>query len=706
MKKFITSLMLIFSGIVISAQPLWKNITDTHYTKKAIIDGQKIWIASQGGLICIDQFTSDTSFYNHANSDIPFTDISDLCIDQQGRLWLASEWTGIACKDGDNWTAYNTNNTPLPNNRVFSITCDSQGTIWAGFLRNLVKFDGTNWTSYDLDFTGISSYGPDCIAIDNSDRVLFSIFGLWVFDGDIFTHYDTTNSPLQDNRISCLKSFPDGKTWIGHPYNGLTITDFTNWEVYDTLVSGKQLYQVTAFDRTPDGNYWLGTYQGDLYFKDNNEWSLIYAEAPADTIRYISHLEADYNNNLYINCSNFIKFNGESWFNVNTSESVFHGNTIQDIFHASDHTTWIANYSGMTSFLNNQISNQNSDDSTSYLSTFCYAQDRNGKMYVAHQYGISVFENNTWHRLTIPGNSLFSFHSGNNMCFDLNNNLWIANYPGVVMFDGTNATYYSPNYNNFPNAVIYCIDIDHDGNVVAGFNGGIAIWDGSTWTTKMLVNPPNTDVIIYDIAVKGSDIWLASRAGLIKYNGTDWEYFTPENCPLTEEFVPTLDFDSNGVLWMINGNGNLVRYDGQNWDILTYFETGMLYGAQRTLRIDHLNNIWLGGISCAISIYNENGIFLNVPKPPQTITKEQILQLVYPNPTSGEIKIRYKLPNNQPVYSIIITDLQGKSIDSFQLNTREGTCQYNAEKLSSGQYFISVSNGRSILSSTKVQVVR
>jgi ligand-binding sensor domain-containing protein len=705
MKNQLTLIIIVLSSLITNAQQTWKNISDTQFVSVIVPDGTKIWMASKGGLMCIDKINGDTTFYNNANSDMPFTEVSGMCLDINGRLWLSSAGGGIACKDGDEWTPFNTTNTPLPNNRAFSITSDSQGIIWAGLSNYLVRFDGVNWTTFGLDTLGGSTLFPMVLGVDKDDRVLLGSGGLRAFDGHNYVIYDTANSPLQDNRISFIKTFPDGKTWIGHPFNGLTVTDFTNWEVYDTLVPGVELLKVYAFDRTSDGNYWLGTYNGELYHFDGSNWSLRFAESPVDSLQYIYALAVDESDNLYISALQSSMFDGDSWEVINTAESNFRGNVVQGIFHASDNSAWIANYEGMTRIQGNQISNYKDDDLSTYLSTTCYAEDNDGKIYTAHYNGVSLFINNSWVRLNIPPHNLFgSFHI-NDMCFDEGNNLWIASYPGLIKFDGTDATYFSPYLNNFPEYEVRCLDIDMNGNIIAGVNDGIVIQNGNGWITRIIPDPPYSDLKVWDIAVKNNDLWLGTSSGLVKYDGSEWVIFHPENSPMPDYSVRALDFDSNDNLWFTNGFNNLAKYDGQNFEIITYFESGMLGGPHNRLRIDNHNNIWFGGYNCAITVYNENGIYLNAEEIDAKQPAQDIISLVYPNPTSGEINISYKIPDNQSEWTLLITNLQGKRIDCLKLYKNETMLTYDASKLSSGMYLISISDGTKTIS-TKIQIVR
>ncbi|MDY0027268.1 MAG: T9SS type A sorting domain-containing protein, partial [Lentimicrobium sp.] len=133
----------------------------------------------------------------------------------------------------------------------------------------------------------------------------------------------------------------------------------------------------------------------------------------------------------------------------------------------------------------------------------------------------------------------------------------------------------------------------------------------------------------------------------------------------------------------------------------------MNWGTNNKLRIDYLNNIWMGGYDVGISIYNENGISLSLEELENTNLSQEIIQVAYPNPTNGLLNIAYKLPENQSGWMLSITDLQGRQIDAFTLSGNESSIRYSTDKLNSGLYLITVFNTKGKVSSTtKVQVIK
>ena len=705
MKRSILLALLLSFGLTSFSQQTWWNITDTYVHNKILPDGQKIWIASEGGLICIDNSTGDTTYFTHANSEMPFTKIYDMCLDPEGRLWLASPGGGIASKHGEIWTSYNTTNTDIPNNRAFSIACDSKGTIWANLMHYLVKYDGESWTTYAHDTLGGKISHPTMLAIDKDDRVLFGNGDLRAWDGSNLTRYTIENSPIHDRRISFVKTFPDGKTWIGYQFHGLTITDFTTWEYYDTLVPGIPLEKVYAFDQMSNGDYWLGTYSGKLYHFDGNNWEKINPGSPIDSITQVRYLAVDENDKIYFAAWPNCTFDGENWNKLTTPGSGMRGNSVRNLIHVSDSTTWIANIYGMTGFKNNLISNYRNDDRNIYLSTTSYAEDNFGMVYVAHYYGISKFENNTW--VHFYPDTVTESYGINDMCFDGDNNLWYSGGQRLYKYDGNTLTQYSIHKNNFPAREIYCMAVDKNGGIVCGIDKGIAVWNGTKWIAKLNPDASNPDYPrSFDIAVRGDDTWLSSHDGLSKYDGSTWITYNSENSPIPSNYVYQFDFDSKGNIWFMNFSNNLFKFDGLDFKVIPYFESGLIWGQNSNLRIDHLDNIWIGSYDVGISIYNENGISLNLEKIDAPVINQDIIQLAYPNPTNGELKIAYKLPENQSGWMFSITDLQGRKIDGFAISDNENTIHYSTDKLTSGLYLFSIFNSKGEGSTTKIQVIK
>ena len=53
--------------------------------------------------------------------------------------------------DGTTWTVYTKENSGLPSNNIKSGTIDHQGRLWVGTTAGVARFDGQTWTVYRSD---------------------------------------------------------------------------------------------------------------------------------------------------------------------------------------------------------------------------------------------------------------------------------------------------------------------------------------------------------------------------------------------------------------------------------------------------------------------------------------------------------------------------------------------------------------------------
>jgi ligand-binding sensor domain-containing protein len=129
--------------------------------------------------------------------------VQAIAIDANDNKWFCTYGDGILKFDGTNWTTY-TNNGLI--NGASSIAIDAQGNKWlGGAAPGVLKFDGMNWTSYSTANSGLTNDTVFCIAIDSKGNKWFGTLGGGVseFDGTNWTSY-TTNSGLVNNYVTAI----------------------------------------------------------------------------------------------------------------------------------------------------------------------------------------------------------------------------------------------------------------------------------------------------------------------------------------------------------------------------------------------------------------------------------------------------------------------------------------------------------------------
>ncbi|MCK4664069.1 MAG: T9SS type A sorting domain-containing protein [Bacteroidales bacterium] len=253
-------------------------------------------------------------------------------------IWVGTMDGGINVFDGSNWETYNISNGFI-GNHVYTIVSDNQQNIWISTLGGLAKYDGNEFEYITID----SLPGKYILTLyfdKNNDMWLGTAKkGAVRFNGEEWTVYDTTNSPIID-RVDAICEDNEGNIWFGtsdslslfdgiickfdgnnwttyHPIQGKTqtiyndsegnlwfglITDFfkdttilkydgENWETILLELDEPYTYSTDIFDiaEDKDGNIWFGRDGNGVSIYKHGEWQHKYPEDgyPESTTRTI-----------------------------------------------------------------------------------------------------------------------------------------------------------------------------------------------------------------------------------------------------------------------------------------------------------------------------------------------------------------------------------------------------------------------------------
>ncbi len=174
-------------------------------------------------------------------------------------IWVGSNpiGGGLAKFDGTNWTVYDTDNSGLPDNHVEVITIDNNGNKWIGtYYKGFAKFDGTNWTVYNINNSGLSNNNVRAIAIDNNDNKWIGGFGL--LGGGISVFHEGGIVSVKDNFNEMQTNFKLTQNYP-NPFNPSTIIKYSipkqslvKLKIYDIL--GREVATLVNKEQQP-GNY-------------------------------------------------------------------------------------------------------------------------------------------------------------------------------------------------------------------------------------------------------------------------------------------------------------------------------------------------------------------------------------------------------------------------------------------------------------------
>lgn len=199
---------------------------------------------------------------------------------KKATLTLMSALIGLT-SFGQQWTEYNTANSPMPSNSVGALLSNNQGT-WIGTDHGVALFNGREWAVYNEQ-----------------------------------------NSELPSNAVSAMADMGHGAVWIGTD-NGILCTSDNpdEWFVMNTANSPLPSNAVTCILKAASGDVFIGTWGGGLARISNGQWTT-YTTTNGLPSNGIRSLFVDSYNRLYVSTyTGLAVFNGWQWENMTTTNSI------------------------------------------------------------------------------------------------------------------------------------------------------------------------------------------------------------------------------------------------------------------------------------------------------------------------------------------------------------------------------------------------
>jgi ligand-binding sensor domain-containing protein len=266
----------------------------------------------------------------------PKNDITSICVDQQGILWIATSF-GIYKYAEDKWVAQGPENI-----YVRTLYIDNHDVKWAGLFNGGVfrSTDGQTWkkipeVSKSQIVNVINSDSNGSVWIGDWNEGLFNLKGL-NNDKEEWVNYRAASEKtgdkekIGDNAI--LSIIPDLKNrmWIGS-HHGLSMYENGKWKFYDSVNSKLPDNNVYALATDRYENIWVGTSNG-LVKIAGSDWTLYNDENSNLSCDLILSLAADNKGNLWVGTNKGVfLFNGKKWIHYTTGNSELPDNRIQSI---------------------------------------------------------------------------------------------------------------------------------------------------------------------------------------------------------------------------------------------------------------------------------------------------------------------------------------------------------------------------------------
>jgi ligand-binding sensor domain-containing protein len=266
--------------------------------------------------------------------------------DKSGDIWFVGE--SILTKyDGNEWTVFDLPDTLNINQFWIDMVFDDKNRLWISTFEKLGYFDGTDWNLFTDSLAYQLDWGPGFICIGSENTIwISSDFGLAEYN---YSTNDLKTHKFYDNRFyerfeQTSLVFDSQNIWLG-TRDGLIKFDGEQYTVYDTSNSELNESHVTCLALSADTMLWIGTWQGLNSF-DGHYWQvhqdLNNAIKQDRDIAPIEAIEIGVEGDIWLSTyDGLFRYNGQEWTNYNTRNSGLTGYLSEDLAIDKDGNLWI-----------------------------------------------------------------------------------------------------------------------------------------------------------------------------------------------------------------------------------------------------------------------------------------------------------------------------------------------------------------------------
>ncbi len=341
-----------------------------------------LWLGTKTGLVRFDgvQFTV---MRNLGGVSLENIWVRQLCQDEQGALWIATDGDGLIRWTSGEITRFSTDDG-LPSNNVRCLQVDRQQNVWIGTDRGLARFASGKIEAITGDddaegkeFHAIceSADGKICVAGDGNRLLVkqakgFSVVvldslpestkvtalaavddSLWIGSSDGLVQLQqnrqrryTTADGLSDNQVYCLVQGGNKSLWIGtgDGFNRFRSGEFQAFRTHDGL-SQSTVYSICE---DHEGSLWVGTKLGLNQFVDRRTVPFTVSEGlPSNDT---GPIEQDSDGNIWVGTldAGLAHWNSPG-FSTLTTEEGLPSNSIHALAASAGGSLWVGTNQGL-----------------------------------------------------------------------------------------------------------------------------------------------------------------------------------------------------------------------------------------------------------------------------------------------------------------------------------------------------------------------
>lgn len=519
----------------------------------------------------------------------------------------------------------------FPGGPINVIAQTSDGYLWMGSQKGLVRFDGREFHLFSQSNSNDSLLGPVLGLVPDSEG------SLWVrLQGPSLLRYRdgkfedfTNNFEIPEVAVTQMCRSADGRAVFATIMNGTVVFD---QEKFIVIAPPPQLpnFLVMSMALGPDGQYvlgtrdrglfrirdgrvspvedisrdlqinallsegqnrlWIGTDKG-LFSWDGQKLAHVGLGSPLWE-RQILSLSRDGNGSLWVGTDGgMYRLDPDDNF-LPKNESFLDEGPVSAIFEDRESNIWAATSRGLERLRNTVFTTFSASDGVLADSNGPVYVDTDGRTWFAPtKGGLRWFKGNTIGLITTAGldrDVVYSLAGGNG-------DLWIARQlGGLTHLRNSNGKWGAVTYtkkDGLPQDSIFTVRVTRDGTVWAGtLNAGLTRIKDGRFATFTIEDGLASNTVAGILETKDGTMWFATPRGLSGYLNDRWLSFSSKD-GLPSDDVNCLFEDSTGVLWVGTANGLGVLRSGR---ILVLPRTPeLLREPIWGLREDHNGFLWI-----------------------------------------------------------------------------------------------------------------